>query len=461
MATQNEPASGGMDFWAAIGVAQGTEGEPDETTARSEANGSPAAAPGDNASSETQTTAKQQGQDDWAALFSAWDNSGNGAPPGASQSAEPEAAPSEPEPETAAGAASEAETESETEAETEAESEVGAEPEAASETEPPSEPRTNSSRGSDTVTFKTPKKQGAPSQEQPEQDAEPSPGGSASQAVAATGPSPVTTKTPATVTSSRPDDPLGPDQDWITAEQIANSLRPRLPQIWLEVLTRHTNGDAAMASKVYNVLNGSHLLGELMRDEKVDEVHVHGTQVTVCGPDGIRQIPGFPTVAAARRAIKVVAASREKTGIVVSKVNDYVMISRRNGVGPTADGLIAGGVVTEEQANQIREALVQMRSVTVTGPAARIVVRALASLIPKGSRVFLGAYATLPAGCVTAASPMEADYVLGVRPGAVAEQMAAAGQVGALIANPETPFEAALQFTITGPSAAPDKLVAR
>ncbi|MFD0540682.1 hypothetical protein ACFQY7_49665 [Actinomadura luteofluorescens] len=56
---------------------------------------------------------------------------------------------------------------------------------------------------------------------------------------------------------------------------------------------------------------------------------------------------------------------------------------------------------------------------------------------------------------------MEADYVLGVRPGAVAEEMAGAGQVGALIANPETQLAAALRFAVTGPSAAPERLVER
>jgi hypothetical protein len=103
-------------------------------------------------------------------------------------------------------------------------------------------------------------------------------------------------------------------------------------------------------------------------------------------------------------------------------------------------------------------ALQHMRAVIVTGPAARIVVRALASLVPAGSRVFLGSYATLPAGCVTAATPMEADYVVGVRPGVLAEEMAAEGQVGGLIANPETRIRVALRFAVSGRSAAPGKL---
>ncbi|NDU76114.1 hypothetical protein GWI34_26300, partial [Actinomadura sp. DSM 109109] len=249
------------------------------------------------------------------------------------------------------------------------------------------------------------------------------------------------------------------DEDWAVAESIATALRPRVAELWQEVLTRHTDGDPAMASRVYHVLNGTHLLGELLRDETIDEVHVHGTQVTVCGPDGIRQIPGFPNLAASRRAVKTIAASREKRGLVVSKVNDSVVISRRNGTVPNTDALVAGGVVAADQLTRIHEALKQMQAVTVTGPAARIVIRALASLIPEGSRVFVGAYAALPAGCVDAVSPMEADYVLGVRPGAVAEEMAGAGQVGALIANPETRFPAALRFAVTGPSAAPERLV--
>ncbi|MGW2315172.1 hypothetical protein ACWCOU_44740, partial [Actinomadura luteofluorescens] len=255
--------------------------------------------------------------------------------------------------------------------------------------------------------------------------------------------------------------PPAADPAWATAERIATTLRPRVAELWLEVLTRHTGGDPAMASRVYHVLNGTHLLGELMRDETIDEVHVHGTQVTVCGARGIRQIPGFPNLAASRRAVKTITASREKRGLVVSKVNDSVVISRREGVVPKTNALVASGVVSGDQLARIRQALQQMQAVTVTGPAARIVLRALASLIPEGSRVFLGAYATLPPGCVTAVSPMEADYVLGVRPGAVAEEMAGAGQVGALIANPETQLAAALRFAVTGPSAAPERLVER
>ncbi|MEV4008817.1 hypothetical protein AB0K37_42185, partial [Actinomadura sp. NPDC049753] len=260
---------------------------------------------------------------------------------------------------------------------------------------------------------------------------------------------------------TNPPPPPAADPAWTTAERIATSLRPRVAELWLEVLTRHTGGDPAMASRVYHVLNGTHLLGELMRDETIDEVHVHGTQVTVCGARGIHQIPGFPSLAASRRAVKTITASREKRGLVVSKVNDSVVISRRNGVVPKTNALVASGVVSGDQLARIRQALQQMQTVTVTGPAARIVIRALASLIPEGSRVFLGAYATLPAGCVTAVSPMEADYVLGVRPGAVAEEMAGAGQVGGLIANPETQLPAALRYAVTGPSAAPERLVER
>ncbi|WP_143219665.1 hypothetical protein [Actinomadura sp. CNU-125] len=256
--------------------------------------------------------------------------------------------------------------------------------------------------------------------------------------------------------ASGPRIPPTAETAWRTAEQIAESLRPRIAELWAEVLTRCTDGDQDLAGKVYHVLSGSHLLGELWRDERIDEIHIHGTQVTVCGGHGVHRVPGFPDQATARRAIETIKAARDRTGAVVSTVNGSVVVSRRDGTGPDATALVVGGVVTEEQLAQIEQALRRVQAVTVTGPAARIVVRALASLIPAGSRVFVAAYARLPAGCLTAAVPMEADYVVGVRPGAAAERMAAAGQVGALIANPETQIPTALRFTVSGQSAAPE-----
>ncbi|MEU6037487.1 hypothetical protein ABZ801_18970 [Actinomadura sp. NPDC047616] len=264
--------------------------------------------------------------------------------------------------------------------------------------------------------------------------------------------------------AQEPADPGGPglppatEPVWVAAERIAQSLRPRMAAIWMEVLTHYTDGDRAMAGRVYDVLSGSHMLGELWRDERVDEVHIQGTEVTVCGRHGVYQVPGFPNLATARRAIETIKASRARTGAVVSRIGGSVVVSRRSGTGLDATALLAGGILTEEQLAQVRRTLEGMGAVTVTGPAARIVVRALASLIPVGSRVYLGAYATLPTGCVTAANAMEADYVVGVRPGAVAEGMAAAGQVGALIANPETRIPTALGFAVSGPSAAPGRL---
>ncbi|MFC5747738.1 hypothetical protein [Actinomadura rugatobispora] len=258
--------------------------------------------------------------------------------------------------------------------------------------------------------------------------------------------------------SDAPATPLSADQAWLTAERIADSLRPQIPKIWMDLLASRTDGDRVMAGRVYDVLSGTHLLGELWRDESVDEVHIQGTEVTVCGTHGMYQVPGFPSLAAARRAIDTIRASRDRIGAVVSQVGGSVVVSRRTGTRLDTAALLTGGITTEEQLAQIREALVRTRAVTVSGPAARIVVRALATLIPAGSRVYLGAYASLPAGCVTAAHPMEADYVVGVRPGAVAEEMAAAGQVGALIANPETRMPTALRFAVSGQSAALGKL---
>ncbi|GAA2404266.1 hypothetical protein GCM10010191_09980 [Actinomadura vinacea] len=258
--------------------------------------------------------------------------------------------------------------------------------------------------------------------------------------------------------SAGPRTQVSADPAWLAAEQIANSLRPQMSKLWMELLSRYTDGDQVMTGRVYDVLSGSHLLGELWRDERVDEVHIQGTEVTVCGTNGVYQVPGFPSLAAAQRAIATIKASREKTGAVISRVGASVVVSRRRGTGLDATALVTGGIATEEQLAQIKQALEGMQAVTVTGPAARIVVRALAALIPVGSRVFLAAYATLPAGCIAAAHPMEADYVIGVRPGAVAERMAAAGQVGALIANPETAVPTALRFAVSGQSAALGKL---
>jgi hypothetical protein len=245
---------------------------------------------------------------------------------------------------------------------------------------------------------------------------------------------------------------------WLAAERIAQSLRPRIPEIWAQMLTHYTNGDQQMALRVYHILNGLHLLGELWQDQSVQEVHIHGTYVTVCRTDGIHQVPGFPDLATAQRAIQTFKAAPTRKQALISHIGTAVIISRHPSTGPDTARLLAGGIITHEQLAHITKALHNLRAVTVTGPAARIVVRALSCLIPAGSRVYLGSYATLPTGCVTAATPMEADYILGVRPGPIAETMAANSQVGALIANPETPLPTAIKYAITGPSADPGKL---
>ncbi|MEV0662576.1 hypothetical protein ACIBI3_23000 [Actinomadura luteofluorescens] len=487
MAAQNEPATG-MDFWAAIGVGQEEDDGPEEQPSQDKllVTGAPApAAPAETGTATgSETGAEQPGpQDDWASLFSAWDDSANGAAPASGQ---PSAgAPSGQAAAGAGGAQAQAPAAApKPEAQEKPWNPEPAEPATAPSEQPPHDPevaqsadapeaggaaQASPSAQDHRTTRSTPFGTGgqaaqtaAPAQStQTAAPAQPTQSAAPAQATQTAQPSPTAQPSQEPAESSTAQPPPAADPAWATAERIATTLRPRVAELWLEVLTRHTGGDPAMASRVYHVLNGTHLLGELMRDETIDEVHVHGTQVTVCGARGIRQIPGFPNLAASRRAVKTITASREKRGLVVSKVNDSVVISRRNGVVPKTNALVASGVVSGDQLARIRQALQQMQAVTVTGPAARIVLRALASLIPEGSRVFLGAYATLPPGCVTAVSPMEADYVLGVRPGAVAEEMAGAGQVGALIANPETQLAAALRFAVTGPSAAPERLVER
>ncbi|GLY80433.1 hypothetical protein [Actinoallomurus iriomotensis] len=193
----------------------------------------------------------------------------------------------------------------------------------------------------------------------------------------------------------------------------------------------------------------------LWLDERVDEVHIRGTQVSVCGTLGVYQVPGFGSLTMAHRAI---AAVREEAGAVVTQIGDSVVLRRSRRTGPALPTLVAAGVVTDDQLAEVRTALERTQAVVLTGPAAPVIMRSFTALLPKGSRVFEGPYAALPAWCVAAESPLDADYVVGVRPGAPAEEMAAMGQIGALIANPETAFEAAVRFGVQGRSAAPEKL---
>ncbi|MFD0851797.1 hypothetical protein ACFQ07_06175, partial [Actinomadura adrarensis] len=180
------------------------------------------------------------------------------------------------------------------------------------------------------------------------------------------------------------------------AERLADGIRPRTVELWLEVLTRCVNGDAALARRVYHVLGGTHLLGELWMDQSISEVHVRGTRVTVCGRSGVRQVPGFLNERTARRAIEAVKAARGEMQATVTKVGDSVVVSRTSETGTTAASLMTSGVVTEEQVAAVREALESVHAVIVTGPAAWIIVRAFASLVPPGSRVFQGPHAVLP-----------------------------------------------------------------
>ncbi|KAB2385935.1 hypothetical protein [Actinomadura montaniterrae] len=200
------------------------------------------------------------------------------------------------------------------------------------------------------------------------------------------------------------------------------------------------------------MLYGQHLIGELWQDKAIAEVHIRGTRVTVVDKHGIRDVMGFPSAAIASRAIEAVEASRERMMAVVTRIGASVVVSRINSATPTVFDLITSGVVTEGQADQVGSALERMDPVTVVGPAARVVVRAFAALVPTGSRVFEGPYGILPAGCVAATSPLDADYAIGIRPGVPAEPMAAAGQIGALIGNPETDLRAAVRLVVSGPS---------
>ncbi|MBD2894398.1 hypothetical protein amrb99_33230 [Actinomadura sp. RB99] len=251
----------------------------------------------------------------------------------------------------------------------------------------------------------------------------------------------------------------GPDEDWETAARIAASIRPSIGRMWLDMLSRHTGGDPAMARKVYYVMGGLHLIGELWQDPRVMEVHVRGKRVTVFGEHGVHEVAEFPSEEAARRAVESAEAAQDRMDARVTRAGESVVVSRRTMRGPTIAGLLESGVVTRELLSQVEAALARLETVTVTGPAARVVIRAFAPLVPPGSRVFEGPHAVLPPGCVAAAEPLDADYVIGVRPGATAERMASAGQVGALIANPESEIRAAVRLVVTGRSAAPEMVM--
>ncbi|WP_329247554.1 hypothetical protein OG417_53715 [Actinoallomurus sp. NBC_01490] len=193
----------------------------------------------------------------------------------------------------------------------------------------------------------------------------------------------------------------------------------------------------------------------LWQDERVDEVHIRGTQVTVCGTLGVLHVAGFGSLTMAHRAI---AAVQEEVGAVVTRIGDSVVLRRSRRTGPDLPALVAAGIVTDDQLAEVRTALERTQAVVLTGPAAPVIMRSFTALLPEGSRIFEGPYAALPTWCVAAESPLDADYVVGVRPGEPAEDMAAMGQIGALIANPETWFEAAVRYGVQGRSAAPEKL---
>jgi hypothetical protein len=266
---------------------------------------------------------------------------------------------------------------------------------------------------------------------------------------------------PVAVEAIRPYSPVAADLSWVTAERIAEPLAAGFAMspagestAWLDLLTQRAEGDRDMAGRAYDVLTGWHLLGELWRDERVNEIHIRGTQVTVSGTHGVHEMPGFHDPAAARRAVEAVTGAQAAPDMTVSRIGESVILSRPQRTRPTAADLVADEIISATMLSVVELALARTQSVTVTGAAAPAVMRALASLIPPGSRIFEGPLGVLPPGCVTTASPLDADYVIGVRPGGVAEEMAAEGQIGALIANPKTPFKAVVQLTVSGRTAA-------
>lgn len=258
-----------------------------------------------------------------------------------------------------------------------------------------------------------------------------------------------------------PPEPRQPADLWLEAERLADTIRPRLAEAWVDMLTREVGGDRDLARKVFQVLSGTHMLSDLWRDQRVEEIHIHGERVIVSGTRGVWETHGFPSAAAARRAIATIEAKRETLGAVITRIGGSVVVSRARPNGPDAAALVESGVVTQDLVEEVRRALEEVKTVTASGPAARVVMRAFAPLVPSGSRVFQGPLGVLPPGCTAGISPLDADFVVGVRPGKMAEEMAAAGHVGALIANPETEFEAAVELVVSGRSTAPDKIATR
>ncbi|MCO6009165.1 hypothetical protein NE236_29770 [Actinoallomurus purpureus] len=229
---------------------------------------------------------------------------------------------------------------------------------------------------------------------------------------------------------------------------------PGVPQY--SMVTHAHEPAPQMGALLGALLNGWRDLAELWRDERVHEVHIRGTKVMIVGTLGVYSMPDLGNLGDAHEAVQAMA----QAGARVSRVGDSIVASRRHQVGPDPASLVTAGVLSEEQVSCVRTALEQMQAVTLTGPAAPVVMRSLASLVPTGSRVFEGPYGVLPVGCVTTASPLDADYVIGVRPGALVENMAVAGQIGALIANPETRFTPKVELRVSGRSAALGKVTA-
>ncbi|URN09597.1 hypothetical protein LUW74_43785 [Actinomadura madurae] len=270
-----------------------------------------------------------------------------------------------------------------------------------------------------------------------------------------------------TVRAQGPGRPPDPDTGWREAEEIAAALRgagdPAMPSVprLRETLLRCADGNETLADMIRDVLTGWHLLGPLWRDDRVTEIHVRGVRVTALGIGGVHELADFPDPGSARAAVETVTRAAADVGAVVTAVGGFTVVRRRDGAHPDAGSLVAEGVMEAELLSRVADAIERMRAVTVTGPAAPRITLTLASLIPAGSRVFQGPFGRLPAGCVAVAGPLEADYVTGTRPGEPAEGMAAGGQIGAVIANPETDIPAQVRLAVTGRTAAPTRVTAR
>src|SRR5581483_6090718 len=98
--------------------------------------------------------------------------------------------------------------------------------------------------------------------------------------------------------------------------------------------TEKTVPDSGPAGQVTDVVGGWRLIDELWRDERIGEIHVRGTEVTVYGTHGVHPATGFATLDVARRTLQAVIAAATGLGATVSRISDSVVISRPGRTGP-------------------------------------------------------------------------------------------------------------------------------